>query len=168
MGQFSYKCNPDSKRWSEFPQNLGPNMQEGRFSEEYPVFFEEEKALDTGRASLVAQMVKIPPAMRETWIQSLGWEKSPEGGHGNPLQCSCLEHPHGQRSLVGYSPWGRTEWDTTEQRSTQHWKGKQKKSSILSKFVNYLESPGLSVHVFMSNEYNMRQCPLGIPWQSSG
>ena len=28
------------------------------------------------------------------------------GGHGNPLQYSCLENPHGQRSLVGYSPWG--------------------------------------------------------------
>ena len=30
----------------------------------------------------------------------------PEGGHGNPLQYSCLENPHGQRSLVCYSPWG--------------------------------------------------------------
>ena len=39
---------------------------------------------------------------------------SPEGGHGNPLQYSCLENPHGQRSLVGYSPWGRKELDTTE------------------------------------------------------
>ena len=29
-----------------------------------------------------------------------------EGGHGNPLQYSCLENPHGQRSLVGYSLWG--------------------------------------------------------------
>ena len=29
--------------------------------------------------------------------------RSPGGGHGNPLQCSCLENPHGQRSLVGYS-----------------------------------------------------------------
>ena len=56
-------------------------------------------------ASLVAQTVKNPPAMRETWAQSLGWEDSPGGGHGNPLQYSCLEKPHGQRSLVGYSPW---------------------------------------------------------------
>ena len=40
--------------------------------------------------------------------------KIPGGGHGNPLQCSCLENPHGQRSLVGYSPWGHTELDTTE------------------------------------------------------
>ena len=29
------------------------------------------------------------------------------GGHGNPLQYSCLKNPHGQRSLGGYSPWGR-------------------------------------------------------------
>ena len=42
-----------------------------------------------------------------------GSGRSPGGGHGNPLQYSCLENPHGQRSLVGYSPWGHTELDTT-------------------------------------------------------
>ena len=42
----------------------------------------------------------------------------PGGGHGNPLQYSCLENPHEQRSLVGYSPWGHKESDTTE--ATQH------------------------------------------------
>ena len=26
------------------------------------------------RASLVAQMIKNPPAMQETWVQSLSWE----------------------------------------------------------------------------------------------
>ena len=30
--------------------------------------------------------------------------RSPGGRHGNPLQYSCLENPHGQRSLMGYSP----------------------------------------------------------------
>ena len=40
---------------------------------------------------------------------------SPGGEHGNPLQYSCLENPHGQRSLKGYSPWGHKESDTTEQ-----------------------------------------------------
>ena len=34
-----------------------------------------------------------------------GLERSPGGGHGSPLQYSCLENPHGQRSLAGYSPW---------------------------------------------------------------
>ena len=37
--------------------------------------------------------------------------------HENPLQYSCLENPHGQRSLVGYSPWGHKESDMTEQLS---------------------------------------------------
>jgi len=35
-----------------------------------------------------------------------GLGRSPGGGHGNPLQCSCLENPHGQWRLAGYSPWG--------------------------------------------------------------
>ena len=43
-------------------------------------------------ASLVAQMVKNPPAMQETWVQSLGWEDSPGGEHGNLPQYSCLEN----------------------------------------------------------------------------
>ena len=30
-----------------------------------------------------------------------GLGKSSAGGHGNPLQYSCLENPHGQRSLAG-------------------------------------------------------------------
>ena len=51
--------------------------------------------------SLVAQMVKRLPAVREACVQSLGREDSPGGGNGNPLQYSCLEYPHGQRSLVG-------------------------------------------------------------------
>ena len=43
-----------------------------------------------------------------------GLGRSPEEGSGNPLQDSCLENPHGQRSLEGCSPWGRKESDTTE------------------------------------------------------
>ena len=69
-------------------------------------------------ASLVAQMVKNSPAMLETWVQSLGWEDPLEGGHGNPLQYSCLENPYGEQSLAGYSPWYRKESDRTEQLST--------------------------------------------------
>ena len=45
-----------------------------------------------------------------------GLERSPERGHGNSLQYSCLENPHGQRSLVG--PWGHKELGTTERLST--------------------------------------------------
>ena len=50
-------------------------------------------------ASLVAQSVKNLPAMRETWVLSVGWEDlekgiaSPGEGNGNPLQYSCLKNP---------------------------------------------------------------------------
>ena len=109
------------------------------------------------RASLVAQLVKNPPAMQETLVQFLDQEdpwsrdrlsipvflgfpgssygkesacnagnlgsipglgRSPGGGHGNPLQYSCLKNPHDQRSLVGYSPLGHKELDMTERLNT--------------------------------------------------
>ena len=66
-------------------------------------------------------MVKTPLAMRGDLGSIPGLGRSPERGHGNPLPYSCLENPHGQRSLAGYSPWGRKESDTTERLSTvQH------------------------------------------------
>ena len=43
-----------------------------------------------------------------------GLGRSTGEGNAKPLQYSCLENPHGQRSQVGYSPWGRKESDTTE------------------------------------------------------
>ena len=46
-----------------------------------------------------------------------GLGKSPGGGHGNPLQYSCLKNPHEQKSLASYSPGGRRESDMTEQLS---------------------------------------------------
>ena len=44
-----------------------------------------------------------------------GLGRSPEEGNNYPLQYSCLENPHGQRSLAGYSPWARKESNMTEQ-----------------------------------------------------
>ena len=49
-------------------------------------------------------------------IPALG--RSLGGGHGSPLQDSCLENLHGQKSLAGYSPWGHKESDTTKRLST--------------------------------------------------
>ena len=46
-----------------------------------------------------------------------GLERSPGEGHDNPFQYSCLENPHGQRCLVGYSPQGHEELDMIEQLS---------------------------------------------------
>ena len=58
-------------------------------------------------------MVKNPPAMQEMWVRSLGWE--------DPLKKEMATHSiflpgksHGQKCLVGYSPWGHKELDMTE------------------------------------------------------
>ena len=63
--------------------------------------------------SLVAQTVRNLLAMQEPQVQSLGREDTPE--KGMPIHSSILPGEfHGQRSLVGYSPWGHKESDTTE------------------------------------------------------
>jgi len=68
-------------------------------------------------ASHVAQLVKNPPAMQETWVRSLGWE--------DPLEKEKATHSsiiarksHEERSPEGYSPWGHKELDITE--ATEH------------------------------------------------
>ena len=68
-------------------------------------------------ASLVAEAVKNLPAMRETQVQSLGWE--------DPLEKKMATTPVflpgklcGQRSLVGYSPGDHKELNMTEQLTT--------------------------------------------------
>ena len=74
----------------------------------------------------MAQLVKNLPAMRETSVQSLGWEDPLEGGmatHSSILAWRIRMDrglhvaPHG---LAGYSPWGHKQSDMTEQLSTAH------------------------------------------------
>ena len=62
-----------------------------------------------------------------------GLERAPGGGNSNPLQYSCLEKSHLQRSLAGYSPWGHKESNTTEYLSTVCLtdNGKEKKCFVL-------------------------------------
>ena len=63
--------------------------------------------------SLVAQTVKRLPTMRETQVWSLGWE-DPLEKEMQPTPVLLPRKFHWWRSLVGYSPWGRKEWDMTE------------------------------------------------------
>ena len=69
-------------------------------------------------ASMVAQMVKNPLGMQETWIRSLGWEDAAlEEGMANH-SVFLPEEFHEQRSLAGCSPWSRKKSDITEQLNT--------------------------------------------------
>ena len=68
-------------------------------------------------ACLVAQMLKICLQCGRhgfhPWVGKICWRRA-----WQPLQYSCLENPHGQRSLAGYSPSGLKELDMTERLST--------------------------------------------------
>ena len=69
------------------------------------------------RASLVAQMVKNLLAIQETWIRSLDQEDPLEKGM-QPTPVFLPGELHGQRSLMGHSPWGCKELDMTERPDT--------------------------------------------------
>ena len=93
------------------------------------------------RASLVAQMVKDPPAIWETWVWSLGWEDLLEKGtvtHSSTLACGVpwIE------SLTGYSLWGHRESDMTRRLSLSY---------LFSRLsVTYLSSLRLSSGIFLA------------------
>ena len=74
-------------------------------------------------ASQVALMVKNPPAnagdIRDADLIP-GFGRSPGRAHVSPHQYSCLENSKGQRSLVGYSPWGRKESHMVEETEHAH------------------------------------------------
>ena len=61
-------------------------------------------------ASLVAQRLKRLPAMQATWVEKIPWRRK-----WQPTSVFLPGESQGQRSLVGCSPWGHKESDTTEQ-----------------------------------------------------
>ena len=63
----------------------------------------------------MVQLVKNPPAMQETWVRSPGQDDPLEKEMATHSRYSCLENPHVQRILAGYSAYCHKEFDTTEQ-----------------------------------------------------
>ena len=78
----------------------------------------------------MAQLVKNPPAMQETWIRSLGWE--------DPLETESLPTPVSWLEEF-YSPWGRKESDTTERLPLSLSKASQARAELL--ILSFLGSP---------------------------
>ena len=61
----------------------------------------------------MAQRLKCLPAMQDSWVLSLSRE-DPRRRKWQPTPVFLPGESHGGRTLVGYSPWGRKESDTTE------------------------------------------------------
>ena len=68
-----------------------------------------------------AQSVKNSPAKQETQAWSLGW-KDPLEKEWPPAPVFLPGEFHGQKSLAGYSPWGRKESHKTKQLNHHHFK----------------------------------------------
>ena len=69
--------------------------------------------LRASQGALVVKNLSASAGDRRDSCSIPGSGRSPGGGHGNPLQYSCLKNPHGQRRLAGYSPWRCKELDMT-------------------------------------------------------
>ena len=118
---------PDSSVGKESACNTGdPSLipQLGRCAAEgvgYP--------LQYSWASLVAQLVKNPPAMLETWfdpwVGEIPWRRE-----RLPTPVFFPRESHGQRSLVGYSPWGHKELDATEWLTVSHFPDRDGHASL--------------------------------------
>ena len=121
-----------NKTQASWPQNL---LAEGRG----PVVTVELNAAGLGLlwtfiehflwASLVTQLVKNPPAMWETWVQSLGWEDPLE----REWQSTPVFWPEEFHGL--YSPWGQKESDTTERLSRRFTSCASQDASYLSHLI---------------------------------
>ena len=99
-------------------------------------------------------MVKNLPAVQETWVRSLGWEAPLEKEMDNPLQYPLPGKSHGQRSLVGCSPWGRKESSTTERLISLYQKGVSTCLINLRKIVPLILSSG---------QFKLKP-QWGLPW----
>ena len=71
-----------------------------------------------GRTSLVAQTVKNPLAIWETWVQSLGWEDPLEEGMATYSSILAWRIPMDRGGLWANSSWGHKESDMTGPLST--------------------------------------------------
>ena len=84
-----------------------------------PVMLNRKKIIAIFTSKYGGSVVKSLPALWQTWVRScvgkIPWRRA-----WQPTPVCCLESPHGQRSLEGYSPRGHKESDTTERLSTQH------------------------------------------------
>ena len=98
-------------------------------------------------------------------VWSLDQEDSPGEGNGNPRQYSCLENPFGQRSLTGYSPWGRKQSDLTEYTQTHI----NPRSRHCGKYRQNMppQTPTVPYNQHMGRGSPARQRPFGQPPLSS-
>ena len=101
-------------------------------------------------ASLVAQMVRSPPAMHETWVQSLGWE--------DPLEEGMATH---SSNLAWRIPMERGAWQATV-------RGVAKSQTWLSDWTELVTQWTVACQVLLSMGFARQEYWSGLPFPSAG
>ena len=127
---------------------------------------------------LVAQMVKNPPAIQETWVRLLGWEDPLEEGLAIQSSFLAWRIPMDRESRVGSSPWRPKEWDTAERLSPARMGSRPVRVclyytpsppflSILPCLLLHICSCGRSCllifQVILINNFSVYSCNFGVP-----
>ena len=101
-------------------------------------------------------VLKDPPVNAKDVGLIPGSGKSPGRGNGNPLQYSCLENPHGQKSLVGLQPMGSQSgtWLVTKQQGIYSFSGYGQQAA------------GPSSHALLSSQAPFSHCTSEITSRS--
>ena len=139
----------DSERLGNLPQGHSVHESPGWASissDQALPFFSLVGPFSVCGTSLVAQTVKHLPTMPETWVRSPGWEDPLEKEMATPVLLPGKSH--GRKSLVGCSPWGCEESDTTERlhsQSLREWGVTWKKWSFPLKRLFFKEEQVLFV-----------------------
>ena len=91
-------------------------------------------------------MIKNLPANAGDLGSVPGSGRTPGGGHGNPLQDSCLGNPMDRGAWQGYSPWSRKESDTTERlnKASHFYRHHSVCTAVLSEALSRVNSAPLS------------------------
>ena len=106
--QLSHKGSPRTLEWIAYSFSGGSSQPRNQTGS--PALHQLSYPLRSkGLPSLVAQLVKNPPAMRETWVQSLGWKVPLEMGKATRPSILAWRIP-----WTAYSPWGCKELDRTK------------------------------------------------------
>ena len=127
-------CTSNSQLWKDWRRKKGCERREPRIlpisSRKWKLRMDPSvgELLISGLINPWASLVTVKnPDSKESSLNAgdlgsnPGLGRSPGEGHGSPLLFSCLENPHGQRSLVGYNPWSCRvghDWTTKQSMST--------------------------------------------------
>ena len=97
----AWRVPTDREAWWGYSP-WGRRVRHNRGTNTFTFSFIKQKRVS--QVALAVENLSVHAADIRDTSPITGSERSSGGAHGNPLEYSCLENPHGQKNLVGYGP----------------------------------------------------------------